>query len=526
MNIGLGRSIKRILIKTGRLNVLYLFLALTAGAMVIPRFFSDKITFSMGEFVYYKPLTHSICFDTSGVYDLAPAGNLFLPLRGYMYIGIIPSLIYFPVYKGWDSPYSVRLMGMMILLLQALILGRMFRVNASICFIFLICNMTYAFPHIVDTGSAGLQMLILYACCYLIYRHLYITGEKQKGEGYLFYIAALLFAGIWTKVSFVSLLPGILTVYLYGALRKGNYKLIVRKQYLLKAASAALIAAALTFVLLNSKTRGGGTYFDSIREVSAMMPAKIYYYIYEYMVNPYLCSHKIFSVGTGARWEGIALMLITLIFIVYAVKKCRAAGIPVDFAAAGISAYLITLAVIILPGKTVAIHNAVLPVSFLQLAVVYLYSKVKSGKITAVLFAAFILLNIHMYSGLKNFKNQQYTFPGIQRINEVLNKEFAEDYTIICLSWGIYDMKVMYGPPHQCVVSIAEIYDEKNLAEIIGNSKRKVLFIGRAGTDNEFIPDFIPGRTAYGFERIYKNRDMAEYNFPFDTGDLKLLYER
>ena len=191
---------------------------LIIAGLFITILFCKFVPYNMDEFSSYQVIicahyknAHLNTFrESCGRSDLNVLNTgLFLPLREYEYIGSITSLYYYPVFLMWKSPVSARFMGIIFLLIQAIILSKIFKIKIEYIFLGLVAFFPYFFQHIVDTGVVGFQITLTYAAYYFLTRWFEKINLK-----YILIVSLLLFLGIWAKLTFVFFLPGLSLIFL------------------------------------------------------------------------------------------------------------------------------------------------------------------------------------------------------------------------------------------------------------------------------------------------------------------------
>ena len=237
--------------------------------------FSSYVPFHMAEFLPYHaiscnyyPLNALNTFRKScAVVDLAPIPGYYLPLRSFKYIGSSPSLIYFPLFKLWLSPYSVRLMGLAMLAIQAFLLYKLFHINLLISFLLLLFCMPYSFQHIVDERPIAMHTTSIFLLYFLIQRWIISIeiGRKQSWK-FSFLIGLVIFLGIWTKISYFFLIPGVFIFICYFVMTKKHIfdDRLKSKQLVKDSILLLIIAITPSFLLFNSADREGHKYYEHI----------------------------------------------------------------------------------------------------------------------------------------------------------------------------------------------------------------------------------------------------------------------
>ncbi|MEM2916214.1 MAG: hypothetical protein QXT19_02565, partial [Candidatus Woesearchaeota archaeon] len=233
----------------GLLKALFFLIAAVSIVLV----FSEFVPYNMDEFSMYRRIMclhyennslNTFKEDCHG-YDLDFINTgIVLPLRENAYMGSLTSLVYYPLFLVWKSPNSVRFLGLVFLLLQALLISKMFRLRAEYAFLGLVLFFPYFFQHIVDTGNVGLQCLGVFAIVFLLNKWLKTCKIK-----YAALIGLAVFLGVWTKLTFLWMLPGLFLVFVYELI--SNKPHLFKKKTISQLCFGVLACLALLLLLLS-----------------------------------------------------------------------------------------------------------------------------------------------------------------------------------------------------------------------------------------------------------------------------------
>lgn len=120
------------------------------------------------------------------------------------YVGGITAFPYWPIHALWTHPASVRFYGLLVLLVHAAVIARMFRYRFSIVALGLLLFMPYVFSHAIDTGPSKVgttALIVSYA--------LLLSWIGQPRFRYILGIGLLTAIGVWAKLNYVWVLPGL-----------------------------------------------------------------------------------------------------------------------------------------------------------------------------------------------------------------------------------------------------------------------------------------------------------------------------
>lgn len=502
--------------------------------------FSSYVPFHMAEFVPYHaigcsyyPLNALNTFSKScTVVDLAPITGHYLPLRSFKYIGSFPSLIYFPLFKLWPSPYSARLLGLAMLAIQAFLLRAIFKTNLPVSFILLLICMPYSFQHIADEGPIAIHTTSIFLLYFLIQRWLISIeiGHKQSWK-FSFLIGLVIFLGIWTKISYFFLLPGVFIYICYCIMKNRSIFSSRVKSKLLIKDSMLLLTIALTpsFLLLNSTDRDGHKYYEWIANAQNINLKGLLEHFWDklavYIFNPLASAHQIFDVGGGIfTVAGAAFLITVLAMIIYGIKQLCSRKINTEFIFLNIFLSFMTIFLISACPKSDSMHHIVLAYPFIILSLFYIFSKLPNNKVLLILIAVFIWVNITLFFSLAKLGGindhcvncKYYEHKSKLVLNNLLNKRFGDKYVLVNIDWGLYYLKSLYGVRNQCVLFISPFDGPDKvmaLKEILIKTKRKAVFIMVKNTEGVFslIQSNFP--------------DIIELQTDFNSGPYRIWYE-
>jgi len=241
---------------------------LVALAWASPR----AIPYNMDEFVHYHALGCAtareqrglpVFRDGCGLYDLRlPFTTTPLPLRSYLYIGSVPAVPFYPLYRLLDDPVAVRVQGALFALVALALVVRLLRVRTSSVAIAAIVFPVLLVTFVVDEGPVGLSAVLLLAALAALRKAL-SPGAGRRAPAFAAAAGLLLFLGAWVKLVFAWWLLAV-AYFVASELRArpGRWSRSLRE------AAPALLVAALAFavptgILLASVDRDGRPYLDT-----------------------------------------------------------------------------------------------------------------------------------------------------------------------------------------------------------------------------------------------------------------------
>ncbi|MDD5439640.1 MAG: hypothetical protein PHS37_05595 [Candidatus Omnitrophica bacterium] len=488
--------------------------------------FCRYVPFNMDEFYqyhvimerYYPMSVYNIFMERTSAYDLAIIPNHYLPLRSFHYTGSFPDLLYYPLFLIWKSPYSARLFGMIMLMIQAVLVNRIFKTDLLCSFITLLAWMPYAFQHIADTGPVSFQTTSVFLIVYLIQRWL---GTKYRLR-YPFIIGIVIFCCLWTKLTYYFLIPAIgiiILFYLYRTIKSGTRN---SAGLLMHLAVMALAAGIPMILLLWSRDRNGFPFYLQLfkKDFVPQDPtlAKTHFqWVAQYITNPLSSAHRIFDIPEPVSFAGIVFIVLfagSAAYGIYYLFRARKDPFPPAIYFIG---FALTFAFMVFHPKTWAMHHIVLSYPFLALTFFGIVSRIKTKKLPALLCAIFFAVNASLYAALPHLTPWPYDHPSKVKLNEFLNRQYADRSVLVVIDWGFYFLKALYGPKSQCVVYITPFNKAKQaemLKIVLEETGRKALFIGRTDSESDLalIRRYFP--------------DLAELKTDFDTGRWRIWYQK
>ena len=495
------------------------------------------VPFNMDEFVGYRALAYwyyplnrlNTFVESYHGYDLAPFGkNFFLQLRSYQYIGSLPSIIYYPLFKVWPSPYSARFLGLLILAIQALLIHRIFKIDPLLSFILLLSYMPYAFQHVVDKGPVALQITSVFFICYLMPKWMLSIRNNSRLSGtYPLVIGIVFFLGVWIKIAYFFMLPGILGLMLYYIISERDMFVSSGYSKLKKIAQHLLIlfcaAGIPIFILLNAFDRYGYRYYGYLtysiqnpinRNIERLI--KHLYKLSEYFINPPATANNIFIMKEVMTLAGILMAAVIIILLYYGIRQCRMEKIKYAFPLVNIALFLLTFFFIALSARTKYMHHVVLSLPFLIFALFYIGSKLYKNAFVIILLVIFLATNYISYFDLTKLKPTPFDHPSKIKLNNLLNK-YADKYVFIVIDWGLFYIKALYGDKNQCVVYIIPFRNTGQAAQLKGvlnKIKRKAMFIGKISSISNL--------------RLMQKEfpQLVNLRADFDTGQWRVWYEK
>ncbi|MDP2652616.1 MAG: hypothetical protein Q8Q08_01135 [Candidatus Omnitrophota bacterium] len=460
--------------------------------------FCHYVHFNMDEFLQYHALAchyypHNqlnVFRESCREYELAIVPGQYWPLRSYFYVGSFPGLLYFPLFKLWPSPYSARLLGLLFLTAQAFLLTRLFRTRFLLNLCLLLVFFPYAFQHMAETGPVSFQITSVFLICYLIKKWTSAAGREDMLWRYPLSIGLVLFLGIWIKLAYFFVLPGILLLIIYFIFdrRKALFSPHCRKKFFLQSAVSGLLAALPSWMLLNAKDYRGDPYYAEMQRYAARSPFDLdgvsthfRARILPYFSDPIKAAHYLFETPERS-WspEGMILIASILALLICGCVCLIKSNKRMTFALLNILLFLLTVFALSLSSQTWAMHHVVLSFPFLLLALFEMAVNIPRKAIVIAILAVFLFVNGKLYSQLPQLPAQTFDHASLWKFNQFLNEKFDDRYAFVTMDWGMYYLKALYGRKDQCALFFYIEHLMENpgqLREVLRKSKRKAVFI-------------------------------------------------
>jgi hypothetical protein len=379
-----------------------------------------------------------------------------LPLRSWWYIGITPSIFYYPLYKIWPHYLSARLLGFGSLLLFAWLLARFAAIPFAAAGILAVGFFPIAFQTVIDTGPVCFHLIL----CLL----LPLLFRKKLNIGWAMILGQLVFVAIQHKPLFGLLLPAILIVSMW------EMKGLSLKRPVLPV--LFFIATSSTLWYLQLRVPQGMTYQELIQIVSGTTKPWDFVGQWDHFrgyASPYLSAFEKFAHQCFVyleRWSALtgAVWVVLVGILVWGRKISRNAEITFYFLCSMLAFLTLNLSLRSSQG-----HHFVLAVPYLLVAVAIAWRSLfqKKADIAIAVLSVFLLLN-----GALTFKTLRLEKPILESpskmalFEEYKNSPEAKSHLSVALDWGIYYLFALYGPQEQLIIPVDELKTQAVADEI------------------------------------------------------------
>ncbi len=434
-------------------------------------------------------------------YDLAPWGEEYRPLRSYDYVGSLPSLLYWPLFRLFPAPWSARLLGPLALAVQALLVHRLFGLRPVLAYALLLSFLPYSIGHTVDFGTLVPQTTSVFAITYWVGRWGAALREGRRSSPVYPILAGLaVFLAIWSKLAYFFVVPGLclaVGAQLLAARRAEPPPRGKGRRMALEALLGAATAIVPTLLLLAAHTRSGTAYYRVITE-SRVLPLteplalaeRFAAHFLPFLLNPLRSANV--SVAVPERWSVAGLLLLALAvalllagFIGPLARDRAARGRVLGLlAASGLTLLLVTLS-----ERSWASHHVALAAPFVLLAGFETLSRLPRTPWKRSGVAAFLLVSLWLHAQLLRLPPTTRASHQLPAINAELNREFAATHVLVLVDWGLYYVKSLYGPREQAVLHHWRLLRPAQLAEIeavAARLGRPLAFVGRRRSSSDW----------------------------------------
>ncbi|OGJ55666.1 hypothetical protein A3D88_02040 [Candidatus Peribacteria bacterium RIFCSPHIGHO2_02_FULL_52_16] len=487
---------------------------------------SQIVPINMDEFIAYHPIVCifyplnalNVYREACGLYDLDVLGTgMVLPLRAFGYLGSSMSLLYFPFFLLWRDVESARLLGCLLLSLQAFCIAKLFRFKIWMTFAAVWAFFPYAFQHVIDTGPLGLQTTSVFLL-YLLFRN----WTKTIRMHFLLSVALILFFCLWTKMVFLWLLPGVAVLFLLEMIEQRNT--LFRKKNVWKIARQASVAAAALFLplgtLLFSTTPGSPSHRPLL---AVLLKSEQYGWkelwerFWDLLVtfralHPLEATHRVFeperlmtAFTSFTTFYDVTVFLAPAAFCVLLLiaLPLRVSGKKLLRALLFHGLFVMTFIIIARTKAAGSMHHAILAFPFLILAYASTAEAVLATEcrtlLQRLLRAGVILLgvviiaeNLFLYGVMFTLRPRTHDDPSKVVVHRILYDPLpASEYIYVVTDWGMYYYLGLFGERAQSVVYFQPVNTKAHIAElqsVAAAHSRKLLFIYNSKETADDLP--------------------------------------
>jgi len=495
-----------------RSGVRWLVLAMSGLLVVVV--FTRFVPYCMDEFLQYNEIIYghypnnnlNVFNEAPGLYDLNVYNTgVVLPLRCYYYMGVVPAIVYYPLFLVWQHPMSARFSGILLLIVQAALLARIVRFRVEYLFLGLLIFFPYLFQHLVETGLVGLQIACLLGT-YLLLRRWFDEPTWRRALG----MAVLVFLGIWTKLSFLWYAPA-LTVIAAGFAWDNRRRPFDRRRlvsYLRQGAAAVAVLLILLSVLFLATDPGNperypyweqlfGSDHGPSHSVAAFLDLEGLRSlpVFDTLWNPWRAAERVFDPPSekprALVYSFVLYAAAPLLWIILIVQGWPESRSVVRRSALTYAGFWLTVLMIFLSKEAWAMHHTVLAYPFLILGFLISLEGIRDGAMAdgrprnyrrtmVIVMSVLLVTNGYYFVSLPSLRIDPENHPSRIALNARLaDGRLAGKYIYVVLDWGMYFYQALYGHRDQSVLYVAPLTPPRAraLAELKTRTGRKLLFL-------------------------------------------------
>ena len=490
----------------------------------------EHIQYSTFSCNYYNYANNNKTYhDSCHQFDLALLKDIFydspyLPLRSYYYVGSIGSIFYIPIWFFWKSPFNVRLVGFLMLGIQAFFIERIFRFNKYFVFIFLITFLQYSSQHIFDLGQLSFQCTSIFILYYLII-NFFNQYKLKKIISYGISIGLLLFIGLWERLSYSFFLPGISIIIIYFIIKNlytHFYKF--RNIFIIKNYSIGLLTLTLsflipTFILLTAKDIHNQYYYKiitnntpnnaiyDVKETYSHFNNKLKKFLLDptltispeiqFQRYPNLTPYQLVFIDEKDYYNprrGFFALLnwlpFILLFVPYVSKNkalitdkklSKNAHKYLSFVL--LFATFITLYIISTSPASWNMHHVVLAYPFIILLLLNMYSLYVNKFLKILLLCIFFIFQSYLIFIFYNQKNRLDFDKNIPYIIDNINKFFDKSSVIVHTEWNIFFIHSSIGKDKTHTVIWNNTSNIKSTLKLAKDTNKNLIYISSKDSD-------------------------------------------
>lgn len=467
------------------------WIALAAlSAVTVFLMFWAYVPLNMDEYVSYQTLAafshpnsgENVFCSTQASFYLDVLGRFRLPLLTYDYIGSLSSLLYAPFFLLWADPMSARLTGIVTLLLQAVLIARLFRFRPAAVFCCLLFFVPYSFVHIADTGPVAFQTTSVFFVCWLLRR--WLLSRRPVWRGAAMTAAGLAIGlGCWVKPTYFFVSFGLAAAaagtFLLAWVRRRKERLVRTGEFLLLLVSAAVPA----LLVYEAKHPGGGLYLPVL--APDYLPDQVQFAglgqrfqenLLHFLLNPLdVAGHHFDSVPKLPAWTVLTCLFSGFLLLQglfgRSVPARHRQEILLDLA--GFAGALLLVATNI---YAKSMHHVVLAYPFAILAAARGLARRRHRAGPRLALAAFVAVHGVLFFRLPALMEDSVRHASSQafvaELNHDLDQREAAGTVIACVDWGIYFVQALYGPPSQVVLFLCRPDDARDLDQAAAIARR------------------------------------------------------
>jgi len=468
--------------------------------LILVIIFSKIVPYNMDEFLpYHTIICHHYSYNSLNTfrencdgYDLNFLNTgIILPLRTFNYVGSFPSIYYYPIFLIWKSPLSARFVGLLFLLIQSILISKIFKIKYTFIFIGLIIYFPYFFQHIADIGPIAFQTTSIFILYYLFKR--WFDTIKLK---YPILISLVIFAGIWTKLSYIWYIPGIFFIFLIVIFENKNrlFKEQIKEMFLQLLISSVILICLLIslFFSTNPKNSDELPYLNQLSLNQLYSSNELFRMnimergVFKALINPFEATQKFYYTD-----QTNIIIYIYDIFIFFSVPlfwifliKYKGFKKEIFISILMYITFLLTFFFIFSTKNSWAMHHTIFSIPFLILSFFVVANILKKTRFKIFLTSwilIFFILNIFFFLTFPSQTIKSNDDKSKIEINSILQDRYlSKNYFYVVIDWGMYYYQGLYGNKLQSVLYMQPLNKQEQIDQLKNLSvgyDRKILFI-------------------------------------------------
>lgn len=477
-------------------------LIFTLVSFALLNWFSAFVPYDMDEFLAHLQLARlrfpnnelNLYRESPLQYDLAPTGIWGwlppLPLLCYEYVGSFLGLLYAPLYLLFPEPWSARFLGICMLVVQGLIISKLFGFTWRMSFLMLVLCMPYTYQHLVDFGQLTFQTTSVFLVLLLLKKWEGAVVIHRTAWIYPSIVGLLLFVCFWTRPSYIAILVPLLLLIVFkvqGVWRRYREE---RGRVALHGMLCSFTFFIPTHLLFTAHTVSGRSYYESLRSVGLSDDR---YNFWRILVNTLsLMAEHLTQLASTTKViqqfpNGLSRIPSCAFWalIIYILVKGSVANKANPQKTREVDGYLLLSAMTaVFVGffeVSWAMHHVILIFPFLILAFCAALRNLTcygNSFVTKSALAGAAALNIYLYALIPIIPPHEGRIAHAPELNRYINEHYSEDALIVVVDWGFYYTKAVYSTEKQIVVWPDSPEEMRNAFELATKLNRRPIFIG------------------------------------------------
>jgi hypothetical protein len=452
---------------------------LLGGALLAGLLSPRIIPYDMDEFAAFHPLgcrafplsrALNVYRERCGGYDLTPPllGRP-LPLRSYLYIGSLPVIPFWPFWRAFGDPVSVRVQGALLLVVAIVLVRSLLRTGYGPALAAVFLFPVYPLSFLVDTGPVGLCLVLLLSSL-LLFRLSIETPHFRLGSACAAGAGLALFLGLWVKLVFMWCIPAVVIVVFFWALGRPS------RAHWRRPLLALVVLLPLGGALLFARTVDGARYLDVVRRGGISLDpedvAGVARTLAVYLTDGSAVLPRIFSFPPS--WLDFCPGIAALTILAFGFRDTELQV----YGGAAATTFLVTD----LSTRALEAHHAVFFMTFLVLALGKALAQSSHARRGAALAIAILWGSLALRLPRAEIDPRR-NFEKDALLEDIRRTHLDQRTLALHSSWGTYYIAHLFGDPEQAVLfskkfpeNAAMLSEVKELATRMG---RGILVVTR-----------------------------------------------